>query len=301
MAKYSRLRERIVADGIVAPEDLREAPAASWDDLRLVHADRYLSDISGGMLPHESQRRIGFPWSEAMVERARRSVGATLAAAATALDDGVSANLAGGTHHAFAERGEGYCVFNDVAVAARVLQRERRARRVAVVDLDVHQGNGTAAIFRDDPSVFTLSIHGAQNFPFKKETSDLDVALPDGAGDAEYLAALDRALDDTLNRHQPDFVFYLAGADPYEGDRLGRMKLTIDGLERRDRLVFERCRHLGLPMAVSMSGGYAPDIDAIVAIHTNTIRTASRYASRFTGTSGTLGTNPLAPLARQAP
>jgi acetoin utilization deacetylase AcuC-like enzyme len=279
MAKYSRLRERIVADGIVAPEDLSEAPAASWDDLRLVHTAQYLDDIAGGTLPLESQRRIGFPWSEAMVERGRRSVGATIAAAATAIEDGVSANLAGGTHHAFADRGEGYCVFNDVAVATRVLQRDHRARRVAVIDLDVHQGNGTAAIFRDDSSVFTLSIHGAQNFPFRKETSDLDVGLPDGTGDAEYLAALDSALDVALNRHQPDFVFYLAGADPYEGDRLGRMKLTIEGLEWRDRLVFERCRHLGLPMAVSMSGGYAPDIDAIVTIHANTIRTAARYAS----------------------
>ena len=279
MAKYSRLRERIVAEGIVAADDLRQAPATSWDDLRLVHTDRYLDDIAGGTLPREAQRRIGFPWSEAMVERARRSVGATIAAAATALEDGVSANLAGGTHHAFADRGEGYCVFNDVAVAARVLRREHRARRVAVVDLDVHQGNGTAAIFRDDRSVFTLSIHGAQNFPFRKETSDLDVALPDGTGDAEYLSALETALDDTLNRHQPDFVFYLAGADPYEGDRLGRMKLTIEGLEQRDRIVFERCRHLGLPMAVSMSGGYAPDIDAIVTIHANTIQTAARYAS----------------------
>ena len=279
MAKYSRLRERIVDEGIVAPEDLHEAPAASWDDLRLVHTGQYLHDIAAGTLPRESQRRIGFPWSAAMVERARRSVGATIAATAAALEDGVSANLAGGTHHAFADRGEGYCVFNDVAVATRVLQRDRRAGRVAVIDLDVHQGNGTAAIFRDDPSVFTLSIHGAQNFPFRKETSDLDVGLPDGTSDAGYLAALDSALDLTLNRHRPDFVFYLAGADPYEGDRLGRMKLTIAGLEQRDRLVFERCRQLGLPMAVSMSGGYAPDIDAIVTIHANTIRTASRFTT----------------------
>ncbi len=213
-----------------------------------------------------------------MVERARRSVGATIAAALTAREDGVSANLAGGTHHAFPDRGEGYCVFNDVAVATRVLQRDRLARRLAVIDLDVHQGNGTAAIFRDDPSVFTFSMHGAQNFPFKKEISDLDVALPDGTGDEEYLSALDTALTDTLNRHQPDFVFYLAGADPYEGDRLGRMKLTIAGLGRRDEMVFEHCRRMSVPVAVSMGGGYAPEIEAIVTIHTNTIRAAARFA-----------------------
>jgi acetoin utilization deacetylase AcuC-like enzyme len=279
MAKYALLRERIVTEGIIAPSELCQAPAASWDDLRLVHTEQYVNDIVSGALHRDAQRRIGFPWSEAMVERAHRSVGATLAAAETALEDGVSANLAGGTHHAFADRGEGYCVFNDVAVTTRVLQREHHARRVAVIDLDVHQGNGTAAIFKDESSVFTFSMHGEKNFPFKKEESDLDIALPDGTRDDEYLAALDRGLTETLNRHHPDFVFYLAGADPYEGDRLGRMKLTIDGLQQRDEMVFERCRRLGLPMAVAMSGGYAPDVDAIVTIHTNTIRVASRFAS----------------------
>lgn len=288
MEKYSRLRERIVADGIVSPTDLQEAPAAAWEDLRLVHTAQYLQDVEHGTLPRAIQRRIGFPWSEAMVERARRSVGATIAAAETALEEGVSANLAGGTHHAFSDRGEGFCVFNDVAVATRVLQRDEHARRVAVIDLDVHQGNGTAAIFRDDASVFTFSMHGAQNFPFKKELSDLDVALPDGTKDEEYLARLDEGLTETLNRHQPDFVFYLAGADPYQGDRLGRMKLTIEGLKRRDEMVLERCRRLDLPMAVSMSGGYASDIDAIVTIHANTVRTASRFSL-------------LAPLARSLP
>ncbi len=183
MAKYARLRERIVADGIVAPSDLCQAPAASWDDLRLIHTEKYLNDIASGALPPDAQRRIGFPWSEAMVERARRSVGATIAAAETALEEGVSANLAGGTHHAFPDRGEGYCVFNDVAVATRVLQREHHASRVAVIDLDVHQGNGTAVIFKNDASVFTFSMHGEKNFPFKKELSDLDIALPDGTGD----------------------------------------------------------------------------------------------------------------------
>ena len=274
MAKYSRLRERILADGVIAPGDLVEAPLAAIDDLLLVHAATYVDAVISGSVPHVIQRRIGFPWSPQMVERSRRSVGATIAAAIAALDDGIAANLAGGTHHAFVDRGEGFCVFNDVAVAARVLQRDSHAGRIAIVDLDVHQGNGTAAIFRDDPSVFTFSMHGDKNFPFKKEVSDLDVPLNDGTGDDEYLSLLQTHLDDVLNRHQPDFVFYLAGADPFEGDRLGRLKMTIDGLRRRDEIVIHACTRANLPVAISMSGGYANDIDAIVTIHANTIRTA---------------------------
>jgi acetoin utilization deacetylase AcuC-like enzyme len=274
MAKYSRLRERILADGIVAPQDLHEAPLATIAELRLVHTTEYVDAVVTGTVPHEIQRRIGFPWSPQMVERSRRSVGATIAASHAALDDGVAANLAGGTHHAFADRGEGFCVFNDVAVAARVLQRHQLARRIAIVDLDVHQGNGTARIFSGDRSVFTFSMHGDKNFPFKKEVSDLDVPLADGTGDDEYLSLLQAHLHDVLNRHQPDFVFYLAGADPFEGDRLGRLKMTIDGLRRRDAIVMEACTKARLPVAISMSGGYATDVDAIVTIHTNTIRTA---------------------------
>jgi acetoin utilization deacetylase AcuC-like enzyme len=186
----------------------------------------------------------------------------------------VAANLAGGTHHAFRDRGEGYCVFNDVAVAASVLLRDGAIARAAVVDCDVHQGNGTAAIFRDEPAVFTFSLHGAKNFPFRKEASDLDVTFEDGAGDDEYLAALGEHLPLVLDGHRPDLVFYLAGADPYEGDRLGRLKVTIDGLRTRDRLVFDACRERSIPVAVAMSGGYCPVVDAIVTIHTNTIREA---------------------------
>jgi len=275
MAKYARLRERIIDTGILPAARVQEAPAASWDDLRLVHTPEYVDAVATGTLPPDAQRRIGFPWSAAMVERSRRSVGATLAAAAAAMEDGRAVNLAGGTHHSFADRGEGYCIFNDVAVAARALQRDGAAQRIAVVDCDVHQGNGTASIFQDDPSVFTFSMHGAQNFPFRKEVSDLDVPFEDGAGDVEYLTLLQRHLEDVLTRHQPDFVFYLAGADPYEGDRLGRLKLTIDGLRRRDEIVLHRCAALGLPVAISMSGGYAPDIDAIVTIHANTIAVAA--------------------------
>ena len=276
MAKYSRLRERILVEGIIEPDDLHEAPAAPWADLRLVHTPSYVDAVANGTVAPDIQRRIGFPWSPQMVERSRRSVGATIAAARAALDAGAAANLAGGTHHAFADRGEGFCVFNDVAVGIRVLQRDAHAHRVAVVDLDVHQGNGTAAIFAGDPSVFTFSMHGDKNFPFKKETSTLDVPLADGTGDDEYLALLRLHLNDVLNRHQPDFVFYLAGADPYEGDRLGRLKMTIDGLRRRDEIVMEACTRARLPVAISMSGGYANDIDAIVTIHANTIRAAGR-------------------------
>ena len=276
MAKYAKLRQRILDEGIVAPGDLSEAPAAAWEDLELVHDSRYVDAVRTGTVDRDIQRRIGFPWSPQMVERSRRSVGATMAASRAALDDGVAANLAGGTHHAFADRGEGYCVFNDVAVAARVLQLERLARRIAIVDLDVHQGNGTAAIFSGDADVFTFSMHGERNFPFKKEVSDLDVALPDGASDDHYLSLLRAHLADVLNRHQPDFVFYLAGADPYEGDRLGRLRMTIDGLRERDDIVLRACSRAGLPVAITMSGGYANDIDAIVTIHTNTIHTASR-------------------------
>ena len=274
MAKYSRLRERILAEGIVDADDLHEAPLASFEDLCLVHDASYVDAVRSGTVAPDIQRRIGFPWSPQMVERSRRSVGATIAAAQAALDDGIAANLAGGTHHAFADRGEGFCVFNDVAVGARVLQRDHHARRIAIVDLDVHQGNGTAAIFKDDASVFTFSMHGDKNFPFKKDTSDLDVPLADGTGDDEYLSLLQRHLPEVLNRHQPDFVFYLAGADPFEGDRLGRLRMTINGLRRRDETVMRACADAGLPVAVSMSGGYANDIDAIVTIHTNTIRTA---------------------------
>jgi acetoin utilization deacetylase AcuC-like enzyme len=214
-----------------------------------------------------------------MVERSRRSVGGTVAAGHQALIDGVAANLAGGTHHAFRDRGEGYCVFNDVAVAARSMMRDNLVRRVAVVDCDVHQGNGTAAIFRDDPAVFTLSLHGENNFPFTKESSDIDTGLPDGTGDEEYLTTLRRQLTSVLERHRPDLVFYLAGADPFERDRLGRLALTIEGLRARDQMVFAACISRAIPVVVTMAGGYATDIDDIVTIHSKTIREAVSCAT----------------------
>ncbi len=273
MTKYSRLREMVISEGLIAPADLRVPDAATRDELLIVHTARYIDAVIGGTLDAREQRRIGFPWSPAMAERARRSVGATIAATRQALGDGVSANLAGGTHHSFPDQGEGYCVFNDVAVAARVAQRDHDISRVLVVDLDVHQGNGTARIFADDATVFTLSVHAAGNFPFRKERSDLDVELPDGTGDDAYLAALQGALDTALARADPELVFYVAGADPYEGDRLGKLKLTIEGLRERDRRVFAAAR--AVPMVVTMAGGYCPDVDTIASIHANTLREAA--------------------------
>jgi acetoin utilization deacetylase AcuC-like enzyme len=291
MAKYSSLRQRLLAERIVSPGDLSEAPRATWEDLRLVHTLEYTMAVERGTLSREAQRRIGFPWSPPMVERARRSVGATIAAAHRAVEDGCAANLAGGTHHAFADRGEGFCVFNDVAVATRVLARNKHVGRVAIVDCDVHQGNGTAAIFRSEPAVFTLSLHGAKNYPFKKERSTLDIELEDGTGDEPYLAQLAHSLAAVFD-FRPDVVFYLAGADPYEGDRLGRLKLTIEGLRHRDALVLDRCQHANVPVVITMSGGYSPIVDDIVTIHANTIRTAIEAAANRHngGTPGTLGT-----------
>lgn len=279
MEKYSRLREALLAQRVLDEQELSVPEPAAWDALRLAHADEYVEAVATGTLPADAQRRIGFPCSPEMVERSRRSVGATIAAARTVLaGDLVSANLAGGTHHAFADHGSGYCVFNDVAVAARVLLRDGLIARATVVDCDVHQGDGTAAILRGDPGVFTMSLHGATNFPFRKEVSSLDVTFPDGTGDDEYLAALAMHLPDVLDDTRPDLVFYLAGADPYEGDRLGKLSLSIEGLRQRDRFVFEECRARRIPVAVAMSGGYCPDIEAIVSIHVNTIKEAVRSA-----------------------
>jgi acetoin utilization deacetylase AcuC-like enzyme len=280
MDKYRRVRDLLVARGIVDAGWLVEAPRAGWDDIRRVHDAAYVDAVAGGTLSREMQRRIGFPWSAAMVERSRRSVGATIAAADAALDGPVplAANLAGGTHHAFPGRGEGFCVFNDVAIAARRLLADRRVDRVLVVDCDVHQGNGTAAVFARDPRVFTFSMHGANNFPFRKERSHLDVEWPDGTGDAEYLAALDAWVAPLVAAQRPGIVFYLAGADPYEGDRWGRLRLTIAGLRRRDEIVLGACAAARVPVAIAMAGGYAPDIDEIATIHANTIEVAARLA-----------------------
>lgn len=280
MQKYPLLRERVHRDlpGIC----VEQAPPASEGELALAHTPNYVAAVLQGHLSAAQLREIGFPWSQPMAERACRSVGATILAARMALAEGVAANLAGGTHHASADRGGGYCVFNDVAVAARLMQAEwhrlhRRLLRVAVIDLDVHQGNGTAAIFRDDPTVFTLSLHGEKNFPFRKEAGDLDVNLPDGCTDGPYLAALDAALGKLSARHSdgpPGLIFFLAGADPHEGDRLGRLKLTTAGLAERDRRVFAFARERRIPVALSMAGGYGHDLHATVQVQINTLAEA---------------------------
>jgi acetoin utilization deacetylase AcuC-like enzyme len=222
-------------------------------------------------------RRIGFPWSPAMVERSRRSSGATIEACRAALAEGVAANLAGGTHHAFAEHGEGYCIFNDSAVAARAMQAEGRVQRVLILDCDVHQGNGTAAILQGDDTIFTFSIHGANNFPFRKQKSDLDIDLPDRTSDDAYLDALEGGVIASLERARPELVIYLAGADPYFDDRLGRLALTKGGLAERDRLVFHYCRRVGLPITITMAGGYARRISDTVDIQFQTLVLAGAH------------------------
>lgn len=276
MGKYLRLHERLLASGDFVDNDFRVPQAASDVEITRAHCPQYLRRVVAGALSPAEIRAIGFPWSERMVERSRRSSGATLAAAREALTRGWSANLAGGTHHAFRSRGEGFCVFNDAAVTARAMQVEAGLQRIAIVDCDVHQGNGTASIFAGDDSVFTFSIHGARNFPFSKEASDLDIELADGTGDEEYLWHLERGLDETLERSRPQLAIYLAGADPYEGDRLGRLSLTKRGLARRDELVLGRLAARGIPVAIAMAGGYARDIEDSIEIHANTIRTARR-------------------------
>lgn len=296
MEKYGLLRERVLSESVLRAEDLRAAPAACDEEILRVHDDRYWARTVAGELTEQELRRLGFPWSPAMVERSRRSVGATIAACRAALEEGVAANLAGGTHHAFRDRGEGFCVLNDAAVAARAMQAEGWARRVVILDCDVHQGNGTAAIFADDPSVFTFSIHGADNYPLRKEVSDLDIALPSGTRDDAYLDALDRGLAEALGRASADLAIYLSGADPHEGDRFGRLRLTKDGLAERDYRVLEGCRAAGIPVAVTMAGGYGRLVQDSVDIHLTTVRTAAVIAR-----SWPRAPRPGGPSARSAP
>jgi acetoin utilization deacetylase AcuC-like enzyme len=283
MDKYRRLRERIARE--LPCVQLLEPEAASDGVLALAHTPDWIERLTLGRLTALEQRAIGFPWSAAMVERSRRSVGATIAACRAALADGAAANLAGGTHHAGPDRGEGYCCFNDAAVAARLMQAERRAARVAIVDLDVHQGNGTARILRDDPSVFTLSIHGERNFPFRHRCAGhLDVDLPDGTRDDAYLNALDAALAALGERFAADLVIFLAGADVVEGDRFGRLALSPAGVAERDARVFAFARARGLPVAVAMAGGYCPEIERIVDLNLATVRGALAHAGSRAGT-----------------
>jgi acetoin utilization deacetylase AcuC-like enzyme len=278
MEKYSRLRERLAASSRFAATDFIVPDAAGDCEIRHAHDLGYLRRVTDGTLDAAELRRIGFPWSAQMVERSRRSAGATLAACRAALVEGCAANLAGGTHHAHRDFGSGFCVFNDAAIAALTLRAEGHVRRVAIIDCDVHQGDGTATILADEPEVFTFSIHAAKNFPFRKARSDLDVELPDATGDDAYLAALRGALDVVFARSDPELAIYLAGADPYRDDRLGRLALSIDGLAARDRLVLDRCARHGTPVAVAMAGGYARSIDDTVTVHANTVLAAAALA-----------------------
>ncbi len=279
MSKYRLLRERILAESVLPPQNLIVPDAATDEQILRCHTSEYLEKVKHGTLSRQEIVRIGFPWSPEMVERSRRSSGATISAAKAALEDGVSANLAGGTHHAGRDFGAGYSVFNDSMIAARELQASQFAERIAILDCDVHQGNGTADIARDDPTIFTFSIHGEKNFPFRKVPGTLDIGLRDGTEDADYLETLEIAVERILAVFQPDFVIYQSGADPYVGDRLGKLSLSKAGLAARDQLVLTMCRAEGLPVAVSMGGGYAEDVSDIVEIHLQTIRIAAEFVT----------------------
>lgn len=279
MEKYALLRERVESDLSPGVGQLSVPVAASDQELEAVHTREYLRKVRDGTLSEAEIRRIGFPWSPTLVERSRRSVGGTLECAKAALEEGIAANLSGGTHHAFPDRGEGYCVFNDVAVATRVLLEDGAIHRAVILDTDVHQGNGTAFIFRGSPEVFTLSVHGANNYPFKKEPGDLDLELPDGVGDEQFLEVVEDGVQSALAASIPDLAIFLSGADPFEGDRLGRLAVSKEALRERDRLVLRACREAEIPTAVVMGGGYAENIRDTVDIHFNTIQEAVSLAA----------------------
>lgn len=278
MAKYRLLKERVIGDGIIPASRVLEPDRAPVENVRLVHTERYVEDIDRGRLDAAAERRLGFPWSPALVERSYRSVGGTIAAAHAALENGIAINLSGGTHHAFADHGEGFCVFNDVAIAIRALQREQRLARAVVIDLDVHQGNGTNAIFAGDERVYTFSMHGAKNYPFHRVPGCVDIELPDGTDDGAYLDILAAALPNALRAAGAQLVIYLAGADVLAGDRLGRLGLTQAGMARRDALVLEACREIGLPVAIVLGGGYGARLEDTVDGHVQTVRLALAYA-----------------------
>ena len=277
MSKYSLLREGALLQRLVAPERLHEPSRVAHADLHRVHTTDYVDGVEHGTLDPAHQRRIGLPWSEPFVERAFRVVQGTIEASDHAVTHGIAMNFAGGTHHAFPDRGEGFCVFNDVAIAIRRLQSQQRIRRACIIDLDVHQGNGTNAVFAGDDSVYTFNMHGAKNFPFHKVPSSRDEELDDGTGDDEYLTRLESALPEVVRAARADLVVYLAGADPHEGDRLGRLKLTFDGLARRDELVLRTCREIGTPVCVTIAGGYGRDITDTVRVHLQTVAAAARF------------------------
>jgi acetoin utilization deacetylase AcuC-like enzyme len=275
--KYNQLRERLVQSGLTSKNELVIPGPATDEQILLAHTEGYLNRVKNGSLSPEEIRRIGFPWSKKLVERSRRSVGGTIEASRAALVDGCSINLAGGTHHAGKDHGEGFCLFNDVAIAALVMVMETRVERVVIIDGDVHQGNGTAAILWDKPFAYSFSIHGEKNFPFRKIKGDLDISLPDGTEDQVFLESFQLGLLEALDRSQAGLAIYLAGADPFEGDRLGRLRVSKRGLDKRDRLVFNHCQQRHIPVVVTMAGGYATPIEDTVDIHFNTVKLAVEF------------------------
>ncbi|HET9532944.1 MAG TPA: histone deacetylase [Blastocatellia bacterium] len=272
--KYSLIRDRLIFEATLSNASIAEPRPATREEILLVHTADYYDRLVEGLLTDREIRRLGLPWSQALVGRSRLSVAGTIAAARVALSDGAGANLGGGTHHAFADHGEGFCVLNDIAVAIRVLRAEGLISRATVIDCDVHQGNGTAAIFANDPDVFTLSLHGEKNYPLVKQMSTIDVALEDRTADDQYLGHLSINLGVALDLFRPDIVFYQAGVDPYEDDRLGRLALTLDGLMERDLMVFSECHRRAVPCVITLGGGYARDVSDTVEAHCNTLRAA---------------------------
>lgn len=273
--KFELVRDLLLNEGTLRKDEIVEPEPASVEDLLLVHTEDYITRLVDGTLTAKEIRKLGLPWSQSLVRRSFHAISGTINAAFHALESGIASNLAGGTHHAYPDRGEGFCVLNDVAVAIRVLQREKLAERFLIIDCDVHQGNGTAFIFRDSPEVFTFSMHGAKNYPLFKENSTLDIELADGTADTEFLETLSEALP-RIFMHNPDIIFYLGGADPFEKDKLGRLKLTQAGLMRRDEIVLKFAKEHHTPIVTTMSGGYALDIKDTVEIHANTIRAVKK-------------------------
>jgi acetoin utilization deacetylase AcuC-like enzyme len=277
--KYRLIKEKLLRDQIVNAQDIVAPPAASVDDIALVHDREYIGKLQSGKLSYMEILRLEIPYSPELVHAVWLAAGGSILAGQLALESSVSANIGGGFHHAYPDHGEGFCVLNDFAIAIRHLQKDKVVERAMTVDCDVHHGNGTAAIFAKDPSVFTLSIHQENNYPFPKPPSSLDINLRDGVEDAEYLDELEKGLDHALGHFKPDLIFYVAGADPYREDQLGGLRLTFEGLERRDRLVFEKAKARNIPVAVTLAGGYARRVEDTVQIHASTIRIGKEFSN----------------------
>lgn len=280
MSKFPALCHILQMEGLITYDEINAPLPASWDTLRLVHTEQYLTDLRDGKLHKKAIRKLGLPWSATLVHRSRVAVQGTINASVFALTDGLGANLAGGTHHAFPGHGEGFCVLNDVAVACRVLLNAGAVNRILIMDMDVHQGNGTAFVFEDDPRVYTFSMHGARNYPFRKQISSKDIGLADRIGDDEYLSLIHQAVPTVFDEAQPDLVFYLAGVDVHAKDRFGRLKMTREGMHERDRYVLQAVKKLNVPLVLLLSGGYARTPEATADLHAITHREARRIFGR---------------------